>query len=69
MDQIFRRKSDVGGCEDSVSDDFILSPKALVIVQGSSKGTQPKYYENGYWYKINTVGYEGVADFRSRARA
>lgn len=30
-----------------------LSPQALVMVQGSSKGTQPKYYENGYWYKVN----------------
>jgi len=42
--------------------DYKLSPEALVMVQGSSRGTQPKYYENGYWYKINNVGYEGLAE-------
>ena len=42
--------------------DCRLSPAALVMVQGSSKGTQPKYYEDGYWYKVNNVGYEGLAE-------
>ncbi len=42
--------------------DYRLSPAALVMVQGSSKGTQPKYYEDGYWYKVNNVGYEGLAE-------
>ena len=42
--------------------DFKLSPKAMVMIQGSSKGTQPKFYENGYWYKQNINGYEGKAE-------
>lgn len=42
--------------------DYILSPQALVMVQGSSRGTQPKYYDNGYWYKANNLGYEGLAE-------
>ncbi len=42
--------------------DYRLSPEALVMVQGSSKGTQPKYYDNGYWYKVNQVGYEGLSE-------
>lgn len=33
------------------------------MVQGSSKGTQPKYYENGYWYKVNNLGYEGYSEY------
>ncbi len=43
--------------------EYRLSPEALVMVQGSSKGTQPKYYENGYWYKVNNVGYENIAEY------
>lgn len=43
-------------------ENYILSPEALVMVQGSSKGTQPKYYDKGYWYKVNNVGYEGLAE-------
>ena len=31
-------------------------------VEGSAKGTQPKYFQDGYWYKINNVGYEGLAE-------
>lgn len=33
------------------------------MVQGSSKGTQPKYYDSGYWYKVNNLGYEGYAEY------
>lgn len=43
--------------------EYRLSPQALVMVQGSSKGTQPKYYENGYWYKVNNLGYEGYSEY------
>ncbi len=42
--------------------DYRLSPEALVMVQGSSRGTQPKYYDKGYWYKVNRVGYEGLSE-------
>lgn len=51
----------MGGCESKMID-YRLSPAALVMVQGSSKGRQPKYYEDGYWYKVNNVGYEGLAE-------
>lgn len=43
--------------------EYVLSPQALVMVQGSSKGTQPKYYEDGYWYKVNNLGYEGYSEY------
>lgn len=43
--------------------DFKLTPEALVMVQGSSKGTQPKYYSDRYWYKVNRVGYEGLSEY------
>ena len=43
--------------------DYILSPEALVMVAGSSVGTQRKYYDKGYWYKQNHLGYEGCAEY------
>lgn len=42
--------------------EYILSPEALVAVQGSSKGTQPKFLEKNYWYKQDQIGYEGIAE-------
>lgn len=52
------------GCESEMSiKEYRLSPQALVMVQGSSKGTQPKYYESGYWYKVNNLGYEGYSEY------
>ncbi len=33
------------------------------MVSGSSKGTQDKYYSDGYWYKINSKGYEGLSEY------
>lgn len=43
--------------------DYRLSPEAMVMVAGSSIGTQKKFYEKGYWYKQNNIGYEGVAEY------
>ena len=43
--------------------DYALDAKALVMVQGSSKGTQPKYFKDGYWYKANLEGYEGLSEY------
>ncbi|MCM1121928.1 MAG: hypothetical protein NC416_05045 [Eubacterium sp.] len=40
-----------------------LSPEAMVMVSGSSIGTQKKYYDRGYWYKQNRTGYEGRAEY------
>lgn len=45
-----------------MSNNYILSAEALISIQGSSKGAQPKYYDKGYWYKINNIGYEGLAE-------
>lgn len=42
---------------------YILSPEAMVMVSGSSIGTQKKYYDKGYWYKQNRSGYEGRAEY------
>ena len=42
---------------------YTLSPEALVMISGSSKGTQNKYYDNGYWYKTNQNGYEGLSEY------
>lgn len=41
----------------------ILSPEAMVMVSGSSIGSQRKYYDKGYWYKQNRVGYESRAEY------
>lgn len=43
--------------------DYALSPEAMVMVSGSSIGTQRKYYNKGYWYKQNRNGYEGRAEY------
>lgn len=42
--------------------EYKLSARAIVMTQGSSAGTQPKYYDSGYWYKTNNTGYEGKAE-------
>lgn len=41
---------------------YILTPAAMSMVAGSSKGAQRKYYEAGKWYKENYSGYEGTAE-------
>ena len=41
---------------------YILSPQAMVMVSGSSIGTQPKYYDKNYWYKENQMGYESTSE-------
>lgn len=43
--------------------DYALSPEAMIMVSGSSIGTQRKYYDKGYWYKQNRRGYEGRAEY------
>lgn len=42
---------------------YILSPQAMVKTIGSSKGSQPKFLDKGYWYKKNFKGYEGKAEY------
>ena len=43
--------------------EYVLAPEALVMVAGSSIGTQRKFYDKGYWYKQNNVGYEGTSEY------
>ena len=40
-----------------------FSLKDMKRILGSSMGAQPKYYENGYWYKQDQKGYEGLAEY------
>ena len=42
---------------------YNISPEAMVMISGSSIGTQKKYYDKGYWYKQNNSGYEGRAEY------
>lgn len=42
--------------------EFVLPPEAIVKIQGSSRGTQPKYYANKVWFKANSLGYEDDAE-------
>ena len=40
---------------------YVLSNKYVDYVKsGSSFGEQYKYYRNGYWYKVNKNGREGL---------
>lgn len=48
---------------EKVIKNYRLSPEALVMVTGSSIGTQKKYYERGFWYKQNNIGYEGLSEY------
>lgn len=36
-----------------------LGTECLVYIDGTSDGTQDKYYQNGIWYKIDRYGNEG----------
>lgn len=43
--------------------DYTLLPEEMVMESGSSDGTQIKYYKDGYWYKQDRKGYEGLSEF------
>lgn len=53
----------MGGCKVERLTNYILSPAAISMVSGSSKGTQTKYYDGGYWYKINNIGSESTSEY------
>ena len=42
---------------------FSRSPQEIARVLGSSFGTQPKKLIDGYWYKQDQKGYEGLAEY------
>lgn len=39
-----------------------LDLTTMVLTNGSTKGAQPKYYKDGFWYKQNMFGYEGLSE-------
>ena len=43
-------------------EEYKIDKEFLVLSAASSKGTQVKYYKDGYWYKTNNVGNEGLAE-------
>lgn len=42
-----------------------LPAEAMILVSGSSKGTQQKYFFDNKWYKQNRIGYEDLAEVLS----
>lgn len=54
-------------CNDELSvNGFCRLPaEAMVLVSGSSKGTQLKYFFDNKWYKQNRIGYEDLAEVLS----
>lgn len=40
-----------------------IDEKYIVSQAGTSEGTQVKYYMDGYWYKIDNRGCEGLAEY------
>lgn len=43
-------------------EEFKLDESSLVITSSGSKGSQLKYKQGGKWFKVNTNGYEAVAE-------
>lgn len=39
-----------------------IDMKYKTSIWSDSEGTQPKYYKDGYWYKVDTLGKEGLAE-------
>ncbi|MDO4323379.1 MAG: hypothetical protein Q4C61_12700 [Lachnospiraceae bacterium] len=42
---------------------YIIPEASLISEDGSSDGTQKKYFYDGKWFKQNQMGYEGLAEF------
>ncbi len=60
VDQICRREIILGGYKIEKITNYRLTPDALVMVAESSIETQRKFHEKGYWYKQNSLSYEGT---------
>lgn len=52
----------MGGCTDTLVN-YQLSNADKVITKSSSKGAQVKYYKDGYWYKEDRGGYQGLSEY------
>ncbi|HIZ21619.1 MAG TPA: hypothetical protein IAA21_02310 [Candidatus Blautia faecigallinarum] len=42
---------------------YTIGKEYAFVQKASSKGTQVKYYKDGYWYKIDKCGYESISEF------
>jgi hypothetical protein len=42
---------------------YIISEEYRVFQEGTSDGTQDKYFYDGYWYKLDRYGGEGKAEY------
>ncbi|MCR5105791.1 MAG: hypothetical protein K6B68_15260 [Eubacterium sp.] len=45
--------------------DVILDESNVVIQEGTSEGTQIKYFRDGFWYKLDKDGKEGLCEYLS----
>ena len=43
-------------------EEFTISDEYLVRTNGTSDGTQDKYYKDGLWFKLDRYGGEGLAE-------
>ena len=43
--------------------DVKLTDADIFVRSSTSKGTQKKYVKDGYWYKLNKLGYENIAEY------
>lgn len=43
-------------------EEYNISKEYVVLSRSGSLGTQPKYYKDGYWYKLDRMGHEGLAE-------
>jgi len=42
---------------------YYLDDKTLSMVVGSAAGEQPKFYKDGYWYKLDHGGKQGYSEY------
>ncbi len=43
--------------------DVEIDEEFIVYQEGTSEGTQIKYYKDGYWYKLDNRGSEGLSEY------
>lgn len=41
---------------------YTMTPQEMIMTYGSTRGAQVKFYKEGYWYKIDGSGPEGLAE-------
>lgn len=43
--------------------EYFLQKKDIISMKSSSRGSQRKYFSEGYWYKEDSTGYEGESEY------